>query len=51
MKPALPTLPAPMIEDAVCAALLEDLGRAGDITTMATIPAGARARAAPSPGR
>ena len=33
------------IEDAVKAALLEDLGRAGDITTLATIPASARARA------
>jgi nicotinate-nucleotide pyrophosphorylase (carboxylating) len=46
MKPALPVLPAPMIEDAVRAALKEDLGRAGDITTMATIPAGAKAEAA-----
>ncbi|MCX8504379.1 MAG: carboxylating nicotinate-nucleotide diphosphorylase [Alphaproteobacteria bacterium] len=34
-----------MIEDAVKAALQEDLGRAGDITTLATIPASARARA------
>jgi nicotinate-nucleotide pyrophosphorylase (carboxylating) len=42
---ALPVLPAPMIEEAVRAALLEDLGRAGDITTMATIPAGAKAAA------
>ncbi len=33
------------IEDAVKGALLEDLGRAGDITTLATIPASARARA------
>ncbi len=33
------------IDDAVKAALLEDLGRAGDITTLATIPASARARA------
>ena len=35
-----------MIEDAVRAALLEDLGRAGDITSQATIPAQARAAAA-----
>jgi nicotinate-nucleotide pyrophosphorylase (carboxylating) len=33
------------IDDAVKAALLEDLGRAGDITTLATIPAPARASA------
>ena len=33
------------IEDAVRRALDEDLGRAGDITTAATIPAGAKARA------
>jgi nicotinate-nucleotide pyrophosphorylase (carboxylating) len=33
------------IEDAVRAALQEDLGRAGDITTFATIPASARAHA------
>jgi nicotinate-nucleotide pyrophosphorylase (carboxylating) len=46
MKSALPVLPAPMIEDAVRDALKEDLGRAGDITTMATIPAGAKAEAA-----
>lgn len=32
-----PSLPVLMIEDAVRAALLEDLGRAGDITTNATI--------------
>ena len=32
-----PELPALMIEDQVRAALLEDLGRAGDITTYATI--------------
>ena len=35
-----------MIEDAVRAALVEDLGRAGDITSQATIPAQARAAAA-----
>ena len=33
------------VDDAVKAALLEDLGRAGDITTLATIPASARSRA------
>ncbi|MBT8389926.1 MAG: nicotinate-nucleotide diphosphorylase (carboxylating), partial [Altererythrobacter sp.] len=33
----LPSLPRLMVEDAVRAALLEDLGRAGDITTNATI--------------
>ncbi len=42
------TYPAPppmMIEEAVRAALSEDLGRAGDITTLATIPASAHANA------
>ena len=34
-----------LIDEAVRAALLEDLGRAGDITSQATIPAAARARA------
>jgi nicotinate-nucleotide pyrophosphorylase (carboxylating) len=34
-----------MVEDAVRAALSEDLGRAGDITTLATIPASAKAKA------
>ena len=38
-----PTLPAIMIEDQVRAALLEDLGRAGDVTTSATIPPDAAA--------
>lgn len=38
-------LPAIIIEPAVRAALLEDLGKAGDITTNATIPASARAKA------
>jgi nicotinate-nucleotide pyrophosphorylase (carboxylating) len=42
MKPALPRL---IVEEAVRSALLEDLGRAGDITSNATIPADARARA------
>ncbi len=44
--PALACLAKPMVEDAVRNALLEDLGRAGDITTMATIPADASADAA-----
>jgi nicotinate-nucleotide pyrophosphorylase (carboxylating) len=35
-------LPLIMIEPAVRAALLEDLGRAGDLTTDAIVPAGAR---------
>ncbi|MBM3564047.1 MAG: carboxylating nicotinate-nucleotide diphosphorylase [Alphaproteobacteria bacterium] len=39
-------LPLLLVEDAVRAALVEDLGRAGDVTTQATIPAGVRARAA-----
>ncbi|MGO4674607.1 carboxylating nicotinate-nucleotide diphosphorylase [Bosea sp. 2YAB26] len=34
-----------LITEAVRAALIEDLGRAGDITTLATIPAGKRASA------
>ncbi len=41
---SLTPLPALLIEPAVRAALIEDLGRAGDITTNATIPAEARAR-------
>ncbi|KAB7739915.1 carboxylating nicotinate-nucleotide diphosphorylase [Parvibaculum sedimenti] len=40
----LEPLPSMLIEPAVKAALLEDLGRAGDITTNATIPASAKAR-------
>ncbi|RDJ20507.1 carboxylating nicotinate-nucleotide diphosphorylase [Bosea caraganae] len=39
-----PVLNALLITDAVRAALIEDLGRAGDITTLATIPAGRQAR-------
>jgi nicotinate-nucleotide pyrophosphorylase (carboxylating) len=39
------TLPAGLIARAVADALAEDLGLAGDITTNATIPAAARARA------
>jgi nicotinate-nucleotide pyrophosphorylase (carboxylating) len=41
----LPALPALLIEPVVCAALLEDLGRAGDITTASVVPADAMARA------
>ncbi|WP_186386920.1 carboxylating nicotinate-nucleotide diphosphorylase [Stappia sp. TSB10P1A] len=50
----LPVLPALMVEDAVRAALLEDWGRAGDITAQATLSPeiGARAViAARRPGR
>jgi len=42
----VPPLPAIMIEPMVRAALLEDLGRAGDITTDAIVPASARAETA-----
>lgn len=42
----LPELPRLMVERAVEAALLEDLGRAGDITAQATLPPEARAVAA-----
>ncbi|KGF66747.1 nicotinate-nucleotide pyrophosphorylase [Hoeflea sp. BAL378] len=42
----LPELPGLMIEDQVRAALIEDLGRAGDITTNATIGPDRRATAA-----
>ncbi len=41
----LPALPELLIAEAVRAALKEDLGRAGDITTAATIPAEAMATA------
>jgi len=40
------SLPALMVEPVVRAALLEDLGRAGDLTTDAIVPATARARTA-----
>lgn len=43
-RPAPPGLPAYLVSDAVRAALKEDLGRAGDITSMATIPEGETAR-------
>ncbi|MGA8169814.1 MAG: nicotinate-nucleotide diphosphorylase (carboxylating), partial [Methylocystis sp.] len=41
----LPALPKHLVVEAVRAALAEDLGRAGDITTQATIPAAAWAKA------
>jgi nicotinate-nucleotide pyrophosphorylase (carboxylating) len=44
-EPFLPQLPAPLIDEAVRAALREDLGRAGDITSNATIPPQATAKA------
>ncbi len=43
---AVPPLPSIMIEPSVRAALLEDLGRAGDITTDAVVPVEARAETA-----
>nr|WP_294526007.1 carboxylating nicotinate-nucleotide diphosphorylase [uncultured Rhodopila sp.] len=43
---AVSPLPAIMIEPAVRAALLEDLGRAGDLTTDAIVPAGVTTRCA-----
>jgi nicotinate-nucleotide pyrophosphorylase (carboxylating) len=45
MSDAPGALPPPLIEEAVRRALAEDLGRAGDITSAATIPADARAEA------
>jgi nicotinate-nucleotide pyrophosphorylase (carboxylating) len=42
---AVPPLPAVMIEDLVRAALREDLGRAGDLTTDAIVPADVQAKA------
>jgi nicotinate-nucleotide pyrophosphorylase (carboxylating) len=44
-KPELPALSPLLVSDAVRAALKEDLGRAGDITSMATIPEDAVAKA------
>ena len=44
-KPLPAELPTVLVEDAVRVALVEDLGRAGDITSAATIPPGAMARA------
>lgn len=43
---AVSPLPALMLEPLVRAALLEDLGRAGDVTTDAIVPASARAETA-----
>jgi nicotinate-nucleotide pyrophosphorylase (carboxylating) len=43
---SVPPLATVMIEPLLRAALLEDLGRAGDITTDALVPAEARARTA-----
>jgi nicotinate-nucleotide pyrophosphorylase (carboxylating) len=45
MSKALGALPPQLVEDAVGRALKEDLGRAGDITSAATIPTDARAEA------
>ncbi len=42
----IPSLPALMLEPVVRAALLEDLGRAGDLTTDAIVPPTARAKTA-----
>lgn len=44
-KPLPPSLSPLLVEDAVRAALAEDLGRAGDVTSNATIPPGATATA------
>ena len=44
-EPLLPKLPNLLVEEAVRAALLEDLGRAGDITSNATIAPDAAAKA------
>jgi nicotinate-nucleotide pyrophosphorylase (carboxylating) len=41
----LPALPRHLIDQAVIAALAEDLGQAGDLTSMATLPETATARA------
>jgi nicotinate-nucleotide pyrophosphorylase (carboxylating) len=43
---AIPALPRVMLEPVVRAALLEDLGRAGDLTTDAIVPAQARVETA-----
>lgn len=43
MSPPLPVLPPPLIAEAVRRALAEDLGRAGDVTSAATIPVDATA--------
>jgi len=41
----IPPLPMLLVDPAVRTALVEDMGRGGDLTTNATIPANARARA------
>ncbi len=45
MSEPLAPLPRLLMEPAIRGALAEDLGRAGDVTTEATIPAGTQARA------
>lgn len=45
MTPEVPPLPAVILDPIVRLALTEDLGRAGDLTTDATIPAGTEMRA------
>ncbi|MEP3429173.1 MAG: carboxylating nicotinate-nucleotide diphosphorylase [Roseibium sp.] len=45
MTNVLPELPRLMIDEVVKSALLEDWGRAGDVTSQATIPADAKATA------
>ncbi len=40
-----PAFPPALLEEVTRAALAEDLGRAGDLTSQAVVPAGARARA------
>ena len=45
MTPSLPPLPRLMLEPAIRAALLEDLGRAGDVTSDAVIAQGTKATA------
>ncbi len=45
MTPEIPPLPAVILDPIVRLALTEDLGRAGDLTTDATIPAGTEMRA------
>lgn len=45
MSTAQSELPRPLIDEAVREALLEDLGRAGDVTSQACLPANAQAEA------
>ncbi|QPH55797.1 carboxylating nicotinate-nucleotide diphosphorylase [Pontivivens ytuae] len=44
-KPYIPVLPPPLVSHAVEAALLEDMGQAGDLTSLATIAPHMHARA------